>query len=116
MNAHRSLTRDDIAHRSPAAIALMVASEFSRASSRCHHRENVLSCYARAQELLGIMETLALTDEEVSLLQPLFKQCASGALLSESHLSPEAVEHLGTHLAEAFQIAAEKISQTKPHA
>src|ERR1017187_8005119 len=115
MNAHRSMQRSDIAARAPDAIALMIASEFSRAASRSTHRDNVLHCYARAQELLGIMETLSLSEEAASCLQPLYKQCASKSLMSEAQLAPEIFEHLGTHLAEAFQHAAERLSGFKSH-
>src|SRR5690349_14515064 len=110
------MQRRDIAGRTPDAIALMIASEFSRAASRSAHRDNVLNCYARAQELLGIMETLALSEEAASYLQPLYRQCASKSLMSESHLTPEFIEHLGTHLAEAFQLAAKKLSAFESNA
>src|ERR1017187_5757268 len=116
MNAHRSMQRSDIAARAPDAIALMIASEFSRAASRSDHRDNVLNCYARAQELLGIMETLSLSEEAASCLQPLYSQCASKSLMSESHLTPEFIEHFGTHLSEAFQLAAERLSSFKSNA
>jgi hypothetical protein len=116
MNAHRSMQRSDIAQREPGVIALMIASEFSRAASRSAHRDNVLNCYARAQELFGIMETLPLSEEAASLFQPLYRECASNRLVAEPRLVPEIVEELGTRLAEAFQSAAEKLSQGHSHA
>jgi hypothetical protein len=116
MNAHRSMKRADIASRSPRDIALMIASEFSRASSRRHHRENVLSCYSRAHELLGIMETLPLTEESGLLLQPLYRSCATQTLTAESALIPERVLEVGQRLADAFLAAAERLSRSVPHA
>ena len=107
------MQRRDIAQRSPDVIALMIASEFSRAASRCAHRDNVLKCYARAQELFGVMETLPLSEETALLFHSLYRQCASDRLVAEAYLAPEIVEKLGTELAEAFQRVAEKLQAAR---
>ena len=54
MRFHPSLTIDSVARHGAARVALMVASEFWRASNDAEFSADVLSCYERARELMGV--------------------------------------------------------------
>jgi len=113
MMAHRSLTRRDIVEKGPAQIALMVASEFGRASSRAVHRGNVLSCYARARELMGILETLPLPKTVGARLKPLFARMIEREILLENRLTPHFIERSCQEFADEFTRASAMMSKFK---
>jgi len=110
MKGHRSLTRRHILAKGPAQIALMVASEFGRAANRPAHRENVLACYTRARELMGILETIPLPMKAARRLKPLFKRSTHRALTDEAHLAPRCIERSCRELADEFAQASLLIS------
>jgi hypothetical protein len=102
MKMHRSLTRLDVRRKGPAQIALMVASEFGRAASRASHRENVISCYARARELMGLLETIPLPFAVAARLKPIFARATEQQLLSENRLTPDFIQRSSLEFAEEF--------------
>ena len=63
MKAHRSLHRVDVLKYGPDQIAMMVASEFLRASERTQYASIANNCFERALELMGILETIPLNED-----------------------------------------------------
>lgn len=110
MKYHPSITRTHLVSKGPAALALMVASEFGRASNRSDHRENVLACYRRARELMGILETLKLPPEVCRRLKPLYDRASERELLSEKRLTPAFIRKSCAEMAHAFNSAAAQLS------
>ena len=110
MKAHRQLSRMHIIQKGPAAIALMIASEFGRAANRSEHRDNVLNCYRRARELMGVLETVALPLPVGRQLKPLYDRAAERHLLLEKHLTPDFVSKACAEFADAFNRAAASLS------
>lgn len=111
MNAHRSLSRVDVQKYSPAQIALMVASEFLRASTRAHHASIANGCLHRARELMGILETLPL-DANVALeLSPIYYRCTEDQLIVADRMPAEQVRTLGLELATVFEKASEALAK-----
>ena len=106
MKAHPSLTRRHVLAKGVNAIALMIASEFGRAANRCEHRGNVLSCYGRARELMGILETVALPSSVSTRLKPWFEKSTERELLSEDHLEPAWIQQFCREAASEFDTAA----------
>lgn len=110
MKAHRTLTREKLLRQGPARIALMVASEFGRASSRSAHPENVLACYARARELMGVLETIPMPRSVVHRLRPLYRRAAARELFQPARLDSRRTARSCAELAEEFNRAARKLS------
>jgi hypothetical protein len=106
MKAHRSLTAAQVRAKGPAAIALMVASEFGRAATGAKYRSDVLRCYDRARELMGLLEVLNLPGDVALHLRPLYKRCTLRELLKESRLTPAFIERASREMADAFDRAA----------
>jgi hypothetical protein len=106
MKAHPSLSRLHVISKGPNAIALMIASEFGRAANRCDHRDNVLKCYGRARELMGILETLALPLSISERLQPWFVKASEHELLKEERLQPAWIQKFCIDAAAEFNHAA----------
>jgi len=96
----------DVVRKGAAQIALMVASEFGRAASRAIHRDNVLSCYGRARELMGILETLSMPPRVGSRLKPLFARMSEDEILRPGRLEPAFIERSCRELAEEFSRAS----------
>jgi len=106
MKAHPSLTRQHVLAKGPDAIALMIASEFGRAANRSRHRENVLSCYRRARELMGILETISLPADVSQQLKPWYQKATEQELLTEERLHPDWVQKFCLAAAAEFNRAA----------
>lgn len=98
MKAHRSLSRLDIVAKGPAMIALMIASEFSRAANRAAFRDNVVASYERARELCGILESLPLPNRAAHRLKPLVARMAAHQLYREERLTPARIERASREL------------------
>lgn len=116
MRVHRSLQPDELFRRGPQKMALMVASEFYRASSGSDYRDDVIACYDRARELMGVLETFPLGPEAGSYLKPYYSECRKTELLRDDRLTPDYVKTFGVRLAEAFEKAAEMIAREEPRA
>jgi hypothetical protein len=112
MKYHPSLSRASVVAKGPAAIAMMVASEFGRASNRHAHQENVLACYNRARELMGVLETLRMPDSICRHLKPLFTRSTQKELLLPRRLHPELIRKSCAEMADAFNQAARQLSPT----
>lgn len=106
MKYHPSITRAHLLSKGPAAIALMVASEFGRASNRNTHEQNVLACYHRARELMGVLETLSLPLPVCKQLKPLFDRSSERELLLQKRLTPDFIRKSCAEIADAFNRAA----------
>ena len=109
MNAHPSITRTHLVEKGPAAIARMVASEFGRASNRSAHEQNVLACYRRARELMGVLETLPLSPLVCRRLKPLFDRSSERELFLKNRMRPDFIRKSCREMADAFNQAAETI-------
>src|ERR1035438_6384593 len=103
MQAHRSLQRTDVTKYPATQIALMVASEFLRASSRAQYPQIVHGCFARARELMGILETIALGADVAAELKPIYGRCTEDQLMVADRLPIESVRALSQNLAQAFE-------------
>ena len=92
MRNHKSLKPDDLIRRGPAKIALMVASEFIRASSGAEFKSDVIRCYDRGRELMGVLETVLLDEETGLYLKPFYRECVERDLLRDEKLDPAFVK------------------------
>jgi len=110
MKALKSLSREQVCAKGPSAIALMIASEFGRAVNRREHRDNVLGCYSRARELMGILETVRLPPLVSTRLKPLFDKSTERELMSEDHLQPDWIQKFCGEAAAEFNEAASKLA------
>jgi hypothetical protein len=116
MKYHKSLTSDGVLKYGPAKTALMVASEFWRASSGSEYRQDVVSCYRRAKELMGLLETVSLREDVAAELAPMYRDCRDTELLRDERLSPASVVEISTRMAEAFERAAARMGEGETHA
>ena len=105
MKAHKGLSRRDVLRYGPAKIALMAASEFSRAASRKHEQKNVLACFQRARELLGILETTTLPAAAARRLKPLYRLARESSLFSARRMDPRTLSRFGLEMADELQRA-----------
>ena len=105
MKAHKGLSRRDVLRRGPAQIALMAASEFSRAASRKHDPENVRACFRRARELLGVLETAPLPPAAARRLRPLYRLSCESSLFSARRLDPRTLSRFGLEMADELERA-----------
>lgn len=109
MKAHPGITRLHLVQKGAAAIALMVASEFGRASNRHAHEGNVRRCYERARELMGVLETLPLPASVARCLKPLYTRSTQQELYRPGRLEPGFVRKACAELAESFNRAATRL-------
>lgn len=116
MKAHRTLLPEDLLRYGPAKMARMVASEFGRASTGCQYRSDVVACYDRARELMGVLETVPIDDQTAAYLKPCYKLCVEKELLREERLAPEFVREFSDRMAEAFERAAQMLLKGPAHA
>jgi len=110
MRFHPSLTIDSVARHGAARVALMVASEFWRASNDAEFSADVLSCYERARELMGVLEVVPFNDDVAMSLSGLYKKCARRALINDQALTASHVRLFASQAAEAFEEAARRLS------
>jgi hypothetical protein len=116
MRNHKSLKPDDLIKRGPAKIALMVASEFIRASTGSEFRSDVVRCYDRGRELMGVLETVLLSEEAGVYLKPFYQECIERDLLKDEKLDPVFVKNFGMRIAGAFEKAALMLTAKGSHA
>jgi hypothetical protein len=88
----------------PEKVALMVASEFWRAVDVATHPENVNACFARAGELLAILETMTFKDPVAQSLRPLFVACRAEVLEKVSHEPPDQIKEICADFAQRFDL------------
>jgi hypothetical protein len=116
MRNHKSLKPEDLIKRGPEKIALMVASEFIRASTGSEFKSDVIRCYHRGRELMGVLETVSLSEETGAYLKPFYEECIESSLLKDERLDPAFVKSFGLHIADAFEKAASMMTAKPPHA
>lgn len=104
MKTHRSLAREDVLKYPTEKVALMVASEFWRAVDVAAHPENVSACFARAGELLEILETMPLKEPAAQSLRPLFVACRADVLEKVSHEPSEQIKEICADFAQRFDL------------
>jgi len=109
MQAHRSLRRTDVTRYSAAQIAMMVASEFLRASSRAQYPQIVHGCFGRARELMGILETIPMESDVAAALKSVYDRCTEDQLMVADRLPSESIRDLSENLAHAFERASENL-------
>lgn len=112
MQAHRSLQRTDVTKYPATQIALMVASEFLRASSRAQYPQIAHACFGRARELMGILETIPLETGVATELKPIYERCTEDRLMVTDLLSTESIRAISQHLAQAFERASENLENS----
>lgn len=105
MNAHKGLTRLQLLKYPAEKIGLMVASEFLRASDKAKYPQIVRSSFARAKELMGVLETTDLTPTSAAYLQPYYGRCTEAQLRVSEQTSPEELRAFCLELAHAFEAA-----------
>jgi hypothetical protein len=113
MKYHRSQTPESVAQHGPSKIARMVASEFWRASSEPEYVQDVIACYDRARELMGILETIPFEPAIAESLVPVYKSCVRSELLQENRLTPPAIREFGERIAQKFDQVAERLQQAE---
>jgi hypothetical protein len=111
MQAHRSLQRTDVTKYPATQIALMVASEFLRASSRAQYPQIVHGCFARARELMGILETMTLEENVAVALKPIYELCTEDKLMVADQLPVDAVRTMSQNFAQSFERASEGLKE-----
>ena len=112
MNAHRSLQRTDVLKYSSDKIALMVASEFYRASDRAQYASIAKNCFERARELMGILETIPLDTDVALELSPIYARCTEDQLLTVDSMPLEQIRAKYLELAAAFERASEHLENS----
>jgi len=116
MHSHRSLMPEDVLKYGPSKMALMVASEFWRAKEGSEYRSDVIACYDRARELMGVLETCDMGEDAGIYLKPYYEECRERELFLEDRLRTEEIEKFSTRLAEAFEEASVRIAKGQHHA
>jgi len=112
MNAHRSLRRTDVTKYPVTQVALMVASEFLRASTRAQYPDIVRGCIHRARELMGILETMTMDDIVATELKPIYERCTEDNIMISEKLPAESIRQFTEALAQAFERASENMKHT----
>jgi hypothetical protein len=115
LNSHPGLTRQDVMKYGPAKMLLMAASEFWRAGDLATHPEKVKGCLSRAQELLGLVETVELPEDAARMLQPYMARCRNEILLRIAQEPPDAIREICQDYAERFELMAQAMKEV-PHA
>jgi len=105
MNAHKGLTRLDVLKYPPAKIGLMVASEFLRASNKTQYPEIVQKCFARARELMGVLEVADLDPECALYLQAYYRRCTDAQIAAVEQWPSVRLHDFCIELATVFEVA-----------
>jgi len=104
------LTRKDILRYTPDKIALMIASEFTRAANRAERIENVVACYERARELMGILETVSLAAVVSRRLRPIYQNVGMQKMLLLKDRNTAYIRQSSLELADELTRAASGLS------
>lgn len=104
MKAHRSLSREDVLKYPPEKVALMVASEFWRAVDGVAFPGDTSACFARAGELLEILESMPLKESMAHCLRPLFVACRAEVLEKVTHEPPGQIKEICADFAQRFDL------------
>ena len=99
----------DVLKYGPDQIAMMVASEFLRASERTQYASIANNCFERARELMGILETIPLTEDVAQELSPVYGRCTRDQLMIDDRMPLERVRKISLEVASAFEKASENI-------
>lgn len=105
MKAHKGLTRLDVLKYPPSKIALMVASEFLRASDKLQYPQVAQNSFSRARELMGVLETTDLDSESAIRLQPYYGRCSEERLCVSDRTSREELRAFCLEVANVFETA-----------
>lgn len=112
MRFHKSLTSTDLIRRGPVNVARMIASEFWRAQSRAHRREEAVNCLWRARELMGVLEVINLPQAVAQKLLPYYAECSMKCMFNEKSLAEltiPVIQEFGSRLAEVFDQTAQDL-------
>ena len=110
MRFHKSSTTTKLLKRGPAALSMMVASEFWRASGGAEFREDAIRCLWRARELMGVLEIADLPESIGRALVPCYAECSLKSMFSEERLTPAAIKEFGSRQGEIFDRIAQELA------
>jgi hypothetical protein len=110
MRNHKSITVETLSEKGPSRIALMVASEFYRAASGADYRSDVASCFDRARELMGVLETIPLPADIASDLRPIYTACRAALLEKVIQQEPEEIREIAEDFAQRFDLFGKRLA------
>jgi hypothetical protein len=110
MRNHKSLTVESLSQKGPSKIAYMVASEFHRAASGADYRDDVASCFDRARELMGVLETIELPSDIARDLTPLYRACRSSLLEKVAQGEPGEIKEIAQDFAQRFDLLGVRLA------
>jgi hypothetical protein len=110
MRFHKSSTTTNLLLRGPSKLAMMVASEFWRATAGAEFREDAVRCLWRARELMGVLEIADLPESVSRQLLPCYQECSAKSMFREERLSPLAIREFGSRLGEIFDRVAQELA------
>lgn len=110
MRNHKSLTVEGLLQKGPSKIALMVASEFYRAASGADYRSDVASCFDRARELMGVLETIPMPTDIASDLRPIYTACRAVLLDQVVLQEPKQIKEIAEDIAQRFDLFGKRLA------
>jgi hypothetical protein len=110
MRNHKSITVEVLAQKGPSKIALMVASEFYRAASGSDYHADVASCFDRARELMGVLETIPLPSDIASDLRPIYNACRASLLEKVAQQEPGQIREIAEDFAHRFDLFGKRLA------
>ena len=88
----------------------MVASEFYRAASGADYRADVLACFARARELMGVLETITLPMDIAADLPPVYRACRSSLLEKVAEQNSGEIREISEDFAQRFDLFGKRLA------
>jgi len=110
MKNHKSLTIEGLTDKGPSKIALMVASEFYRAAAGADYPADVASCFKRARELMGVLETIPLPEDIASDLRSIYTACRETLLDKVARQPSEEVKEIAEDFAQRFDLFGKRLA------
>jgi hypothetical protein len=111
MRFHKTSVTSDLLKRGPSKIAMMIASEFWRASNGAEFKEEAVRALWRARELMGVLEIANLPDSVSQALLPYYAECSLKSMFQEERLQPAPLQAFSSRLGEAFDRAAQELAR-----
>jgi len=112
MRNHKSITVESLSQKGPSKIALMVASEFYRASSGADYKADVLICFDRARELMGVLETIAMPNDIAADLAPLYRACRFSLLEKVAQQDSGEIKEISEDFGQRFDLFGKRLAMT----
>ncbi len=110
MRFHKSSTSSDIVARGPAAVSMMIASEFWRARAGAEFQADAVRCFWRARELMGVLEMINLPESTGQKLLPYYSECKLNLMFRPEQLTVSGIMAFSSRMAEAFERAAQELA------